>query len=252
LLELRDVRSPALLLIFFIGCTSIAPAALDLPGTEWILTEMRGAPPIAGSRVTLRFERDSAGGYSGCNWYGGDYDLQSSTIKWGDISQTMRGCLRPAGVQEQEQSYQRALHEAVVVNASEDRLTLKSANGEPLLKFARRVPAAVDPAQLLGRWRLRTIDGAPPSAPNVVITFAPGTITGFAGCRDFTSTYTARGDVIRLSSTSMASTECPASEAVMIAEGDFTTHLSEAENYRITGDQLEITTAPGHKLVFER
>ena len=246
------VRSPALFLALFIACTSAPPASIDLPGTEWILAEIHGAPPVAGSRITLRFERDAAGGYSGCNWYGGDYKVTSSNIKWGDIAQTLRGCLRPAGVQEQEKTYHRTLHQAVVVDATNERLVLRSAEGQPLLVFTRRVPAPVDPSQLIGRWRLLTIDGVPPSASNVVVTFAPGTITGFAGCRDFTSTYTAKGDVIRLTSTTMASTECNASQRVLVAEGDFTTYLSEAENYRIKGKQLELTTAPGNKLVFER
>jgi heat shock protein HslJ len=245
------MRSTALLFVLLAGCAAAPQRQVELPGTEWLLTEIRGAPLVAGSRVTLRFEPGSAGGYNGCNWYGGDYVLTGSNIKWGDISQTLRGCLQP-GIQDQERNYHRSLHEAVVVDATKDRLTLKSASGQPLLVFARRVPADVDPSQLIGRWRLRTIDGAPPAAQNVVVTFTAGTITGFAGCRDFTSTYTANGDQIRLTSTEMASTECPQNDAGIIAEGDFTTHLSESEHYRINGRQLEITTAGGHKLIFER
>jgi heat shock protein HslJ len=245
------VRIATLFALLAFACVSTPPAPIDLPGTEWVLTEIRGAAPVAGSRITLRFDDRSGGGYSGCNWYGGDYEISSLRIKWSDISQTMRGCLQP-GVQEQERSYQNTLHEAVVVDATAERLSLKSESGQPLLVFSRRVPAAVDPSQLLGRWSLRTIDGVPPTARNVVITFARGMITGFAGCRNFTSTYTAKGDEIRLTSTTMASTECPQDDAGIIAEGDFTTHLSESENYRIVGNELEITTAPGHKLVFAR
>ena len=245
------MRIATLLTLLACACVSTPTAPIDLPGTEWVLTEIRGAAPVPGSRITLRFDRGSGGGYNGCNWYGGDYEMSASRIKWSEISQTMRGCLQP-GIQEQERLYHRTLHEASVVNATSERLTLKSESGQPLLVFSRRVPAAVDPSQLIGRWSLRTVDGAPPAAQNVVITFAPGTITGFAGCRDFTSTYTAKGDEIRVTSTTMASTECPQDDAGIIAEGDFTTHLSEAENYRITADGLEITTAPGHKLVFVR
>ena len=109
-----------------------------------------------------------------------------------------------------------------------------------------------DPASLVGTsWRLLSVgDTAQTASPPATLTLAAGEIGGFAGCREYTGTYQARGDELRVTSISMRSTECGRGEAALLREGRFTGDLSESSNYRLSGDTLEVLTFPGRRLVF--
>jgi heat shock protein HslJ len=218
--------------------------AVRLEGADWILTSLRGRPPLARPQITLKFANDGAGGYSGCNWYGGKLSVTGTQIEVEEISQTMRGC--PGPIEEQEKSYHRALSEAKSFEGSRDRLILRGAGGVELLAFGRRHPRNMNPAQLVGTsWQLQ-------ANPEVTIVFARDTISGFAGCRDYTGTYRAVGDEIRIPSLAMSETECDRGNQVNVQEGDFTTDLSETTHYRLEGEMLELYAVSGRTLLFSR
>jgi heat shock protein HslJ len=218
--------------------------AVSLEGADWILTSLRGKPPLARPEITLKFAKDGAGGYSGCNWYGGKLSVTGTQIEVGEISQTMRGC--PGPIEEQEKSYHRALNEAKSFDGSRDRLILRGADGAELMAFRRREPRNMNPADLVGTsWKLQ-------ANPEVTIAFARDTISGFAGCRDYTGTYKAMGDEIRIPSLAMSETECDRGNTVNVQEGDFTTDLSETTHYRLEGNALELYAVSGRTLLFTR
>ncbi|HKG95568.1 MAG TPA: META domain-containing protein [Gemmatimonadaceae bacterium] len=229
-------------------------AALD--STEWVLASLGGAPAVAGSRVTLRFADESAGGYGGCNWYGGGYTASGASIHFASVESTARACLLPDGVGEQEARFYGALRRAASYRVAGDRLEMADSSGASIVALTRRVPAPMRPQDLVGTsWQLRSVGDTAQSAaagPPLTLHFSPTGIDGFAGCRRYTGTYEARGDEVRITSLAMASTECGAGDAALQREGRFTTDLSEASNYRLSGDSLEWLTAPGRRLVFVR
>ena len=66
-------------------------------GSTWELTELAGqaAPTGAGGRrATLIFDADTAraGGFAGCNRYGGSYTVEGSTIRFGPLAMTKMAC----------------------------------------------------------------------------------------------------------------------------------------------------------------
>ena len=224
-----------------------------LDGTEWVLVSLDGSEVIPGTRVSLEFTAEGAGGYSGCNWYGARFrSLTDSTLDLEPATSTARGCLAP-GVTEQEIGYQTALSEARSYHTRGGRLELVDPSGRVRLVFDPRAKLAQDPEQLVGTsWRLRSVSpGLGPADTTVTISFGSGTATGFGGCRDYASTYQARGDLIFVTSTTMRALECDRGLDAGQREGQFTTDLSEATYWTLTPGRLELITHGGRKLEFE-
>jgi heat shock protein HslJ len=221
------------------GC-SFHTAPLD--GREWILDSMKNQPLIEGSRITLRFERSTAGGYGSCNWYGTAVSTEQPALTFGAIEATARGCPQTA---RQEAEYFRTLGSVRSYAKSGERLLLKDHAGRVVLRFTERKALPMDPAALVNTsWRLRDSDAT--------LSFTRDGIVGFAGCRDYTGTYHARGDRISVTSIAMSATECSRGNEALRREERFTTDLSEASHYNLTATSLEITTAPGRMLRFDR
>jgi heat shock protein HslJ len=225
--------------------------AIDLDGTEWVLSSLNGQPLIAGSRVALEFERGSFGGYGGCNWYGGAYTATAGELRIGEVGGTARTCGAPAGVVQQEEAYYSALRQVATYDVVDKRLELRN-RGSVIMTLVPRARAAMDPAALVGtRWRLRAVnDTAQDAEPPITLNLMAREMGGFGGCRGYTGTYEARGDRISFPSIAMTATECGMGEAALLREGRFTTDLSEATYYRIQSNRLEIITAPGRQLMF--
>lgn len=250
-------RALVVLLLPIVGCaTPPDPGSTGtLEGTEWTLTALEGRAPLAGTRVSLEVADTTLGGYDGCNWYGGSYDADDGRLRVGPIQSTARGCLQE-GVGEQEARYHDALGRATGYRLATDVLELTGASGEVLLAFARRDPAQVDPVDLVGTaWRLEAVrspDGTAEDADTTVtVEFPePGVVRGFAGCRDYTGTWEARGDRLYFTSFHMSSLECDRGDRVIVREGDFTTHLGESTYWRFADGRLELTTHGGRRLTF--
>lgn len=227
---------------------------IDLAGTEWVLSSLNGRPPLAGTRISLDLQTDGGGGYSGCNWYGGAYRSTDSTLSFGSIESTARGCISPAGVMEQETEYHRTLSRAHSYRSRNGELEMADVSGRVTLVFAPREKRPMNPYDLVGtRWRLRTGGmNAEPADTTITLSIERGTASGFGGCRDYTATYTARGDRIAFTSISMSSTECSLGNAALLREGQYTTDLSESSYYRVSGHRLELTTVGGRTLAFSK
>lgn len=126
--------------LLFLGCAQATVPIRSLDGTEWVLSSLRGKPPIAQSNVTLKFERTSAGGYGGCNRYGGEVTAADGKFNLGLLSSTSRGCLQP-GVSDQERAYLKTLGEVITYEMVGDRLIVRDRAGKDVLTFTRMVPA---------------------------------------------------------------------------------------------------------------
>jgi len=76
---------------------NVSPAAMDIDGIEWFLTEVGGMPvsPLAGERRPfLKFDgaKKEVTGYAGCNNFFGGYDLDGSALKFGPLASTRMVC----------------------------------------------------------------------------------------------------------------------------------------------------------------
>ena len=137
--------SCAVVLTLLVSCTppnSKNPAQpvgdeFDFIGTAWVLASLGGRPILGDANVTLEFGDESFDGYSGCNWYGGNYTVTDAAINFADIASTARACATPAGVMQQEEVYGQALYEATAYRVVGDRLELRDGAGTVTLAFTR-------------------------------------------------------------------------------------------------------------------
>lgn len=134
------MRSPVLGILVLFASVILAQAQPGgLTGTEWRLVSLgpTGAEQdvVAGTTVTLRLGEDGrAGGSTGCNTYGGNYQVRGDTISFTRIVATRRACLDP-NANEQEHRFLSVLESASRFRLSSNRLTIISDRTRSVLNF---------------------------------------------------------------------------------------------------------------------
>lgn len=118
-----------------------------LTGIEWRLVSLgpTGAEQdvVPGTTVTLRLGDDGrAGGSTGCNSYGGNYQVRGDTISFSRIVATRRACL-DQNANEQEHRFLSALETSSRFRLSSKRLTIISDRTRSVLNFVNN--SAPDP-----------------------------------------------------------------------------------------------------------
>lgn len=226
---------------------------IDLKDTDWILTQLNGKRPLPNTNITLEFTDSEAGGFAGCNAYGGKYTATSDgALKFSEVAMTERLCSSPNSVMAQEQTFGRAIIDARSFGEIDDYLEIANAGGKTILTFRRREVFPMDPRALVNtQWRLLLWNGKSPLPDSTItIAFSDSPISGSAGCRNYTGTYTAKGDKIRFPSLSMREITVNCSSRLAEQEGEYTTTLSWATHYLLTAGQLKLFTARREVLVF--
>ena len=108
-------------------------------GIEWRLVSLGPAGAetevIAGTTVTLRLAEDErVSGSTGCNNYGGTYQVRGDNISFSRIVSTRRACL-DQNANEQEHRFLSTLETANRFRLSSNRLTILSDRGRSVLNF---------------------------------------------------------------------------------------------------------------------
>jgi putative lipoprotein len=120
-----------------------------LENTQWNLISF-GAPGaeqplIEGSTITLMLAGGQAGGSGGCNSYSGTYQVDGSSIAFGEITRTEKACLEE-GVTEQEQRYFEALATASAFQVDGDQLLITYDDGNGVMIFESTLSEGPPPA----------------------------------------------------------------------------------------------------------
>jgi heat shock protein HslJ len=110
-----------------------------LTGIDWRLISLGPAGSetgvVAGTTVTLRFGEDErASGSTGCNNYGGTYQVRGDNISFSRLVSTRRACL-DQNANEQEQRFLSTLGAANRFRLSSSRLTILSDRSRSVLNF---------------------------------------------------------------------------------------------------------------------
>jgi len=131
---------PMLALALAAGCRmtpaagpSAGAAGVPLENTAWTLVEIGGQPARAigsGAGPTLRLDaaEKRAGGDTGCNHYGGPYELSGTSLRLGPLVSTRRACVDEA-LNRQEAAFLRALDETRSWRIDGGTLVLSSPSG---------------------------------------------------------------------------------------------------------------------------
>lgn len=160
---------PLLIVLLLAGCVlSTAPSNTDLPGstvpmptpdagqgtatpatvenTSWQLASFAALgteiPVITDSLITLEFSANGeAAGSSGCNSYGGAYQVQEDTILFSEVASTLMACV-DEDVMQQEFDYLAALQAADRFVIAGDALTIWYDDESSMLNFVAAAPTA--------------------------------------------------------------------------------------------------------------
>jgi heat shock protein HslJ len=147
LLEVKAMRFAVLLFLgLFATVLSQAQPGRELStdqrvltGIEWRLVSLgpTGSEQdvVPGTTVTLRLGEDArVGGSTGCNSYGGSYQVRGDTISFSRIVATRRACL-DQNANAQEHSFLSALESATRFRLTSNRLTILSDRTRNVLNF---------------------------------------------------------------------------------------------------------------------
>ncbi len=110
-----------------------------LTGIDWQLVSLgpvgSETAVIAGTTVTLKLAEDErVSGSTGCNSYGGTYEVRGDNITFSRIVSTRRACL-DQNANEQEHRFLSTLETANRFRLSSNRLTILSDRGRSVLNF---------------------------------------------------------------------------------------------------------------------
>ena len=143
--------------------------SMSTDGPIWVAERLNGKPVIGlwGTALTLSTYEESAGGYDGCNRFGGSHEDGShvaqpdGTISFPGFGQTLVGC--PWGMERQSESYQEALADAKQYQVQDHRLRIRDGSGKARLVMVDKSPLVGVAEDLTGTaWRLVSTDGKTP------------------------------------------------------------------------------------------
>ena len=217
----------------------------------WQLTEMAGPDGTMVTPITiptLVFEDDAVAGNASCNQYFGGYEIDGSSISFGQLASTEMFCAEP-GVMDQEMAYLAAL--ATVDTWSMDGETLiLSAGDTALLEFI-----AISQDLAGSSWDLLAYNNGTDAfqsamidAPVTAVFAEDGALSGSAGCNTYTTTWEADGDKLVIGPVASTLMAC-ADEAVNQQEFRYLELLGLADTYRIDAATLEIFDAEGMRIL---
>jgi heat shock protein HslJ len=83
-------------------------------------------PALPDVETSIEFKDGQMSGNVGCNGFGGDYELDGDTIKFGPVMSTMMFCEEIA---DQESGTLAVFQESATISLNEDLLTITSADG---------------------------------------------------------------------------------------------------------------------------
>ncbi|MDH3754483.1 MAG: META domain-containing protein [Acidimicrobiia bacterium] len=107
----------------------------QLEPSEWVARSVKGEDVLTRfPSVTLRFDREGrVDGSSGCNQYGGTYEIEASAIIFVVGPTTRMACEEAQG--RQELRFFEALEDAAAFEIEGDELTLRDADGIEVASF---------------------------------------------------------------------------------------------------------------------
>lgn len=148
----------------------------------------------------------------------------------------------------QEQAFLANLALVASYQIAGSQLTLLDASGAAVLTFEVQVPTPLTGTL----WQATSYNNGRGAVTSLVIgteitaTFAEdGTLSGSAGCNNYTATYTVDGQQITITPVATTMMMCVEPEGIMEQEAEFIAALGTAATFSIEGDQLELRTADG-------
>jgi heat shock protein HslJ len=233
-------------LFLFTACASSATSQ-DLTEGIWLLTELNGAEPIAGTTLTAEFDQDGrVGGSSGCNSYNTTYVVDGKKLTFGEqIASTMMAC--PDPIMKQEGEFHQVLADTATYEIKGDELILSDSSGNEVARFE-----VIDQSLEGSSWQVISYNNGKEAVVSLIIgteitaNFGEdGTLTGNAGCNNYSAQYETQDDNISIETAEFTEMGCLEPEGIMEQEQLYLAALETADTYKIEGMTLDMRTSEG-------
>ena len=126
-----------LALLILTACAGGSPATIK---GQWELVSYGSAsnqiPAVPDVDTSIEFLDGQLNGNVGCNGFGGEYEVDGDTIKFGPVMSTLMFCEGPVG--EQETISLNVFQESATFVLDGDTLTVTSADGNSVIVLARK------------------------------------------------------------------------------------------------------------------
>lgn len=232
---------------------------VPLAGTRWVGSAMflggAPAPLVPQGEPTLDFPEDGRtfGGSTGCNSFGGEYELGAGAIEFGGMNMTEMACEEP--LMRQEDNVLRILSEASFFSIKDGVLTIGRLGGSTL-QFIERSVAFPD-VELTGtQWIGDTlITGGAASTVirgteiTLFIDAAASEATGSTGCNEYGASVEASRTQLTFGPVEHTEIGCQ-QDGIMEQEAFVLSVLQGELRVEISGDRLTLTAPTGDALSF--
>jgi len=223
---------------------------LPLENVRWLLASINGQalPEDVSANVLFtpadspaaQGEENSVNGSAGCNTFFGSYTAAGDTLVAGPFGLTQMMCEEEA--MQVEQSFLAGLESVQGYQITLNQLIINTAT-RSLLLYADHMPLEGPKWVLTGRG---TLDNPQPPIEGALFTANFGRQTGMpsgvksggTGCNDYSATYFATADEIKVNLPQTSQNEC--SDAQKEAEQGYFLGLNAARDYRILGNEMQV------------
>ena len=224
-------------------------APRGLTGGAWQLASFAaGRGEVAeGYEATLELDSGAAtaGGFAGCNRFGGGYQSEGDSLTFGMMHSTMMACPDEPRTR-QEQAFLAALEEVAGFAVEGDRLRLLDGQGELLMTLVPRpdhdLVGTTWEATGINNGRQAVVSVDPTGVPTATFG-SDGRVSGSGGCNRFQASYTAGDETIEIGPASATRRAC--APPVTERELWFFDALESAATWHIDRDVLELRTESG-------
>jgi heat shock protein HslJ len=227
------------------GCGGGGKDSADIEDQPWQLTSATGLTIPEGVVPSAAFTGGSVFGTAGCNKYRAPYTLDGGSLEIGEPAGTLIAC--PPPVDEFERAYLDALGQVATWELDGEELVLSDDSGDESLRY--------ELASITGNWivtGINTDDAIVSPIVSVELTalFADdGSLTGFAGCNDYTTSYTADTGNIEIEPPASTKMFCSEPEGLMDQEAAYLAALDAATQYAFNGPTMDLLDGEGKSLV---
>jgi len=223
---------------------------LPLENVRWLLASIDGQAVPEDIHANVLFtpanspaaqsEENAANGNAGCNTFFGAYTLSGDTFTAGPFGLTQMMCEDAA--MQVEQAFLAGIENAQSYQITLNQLIINTETGS-LLLYADRMPLEGPQWVLTGRGLL---DNPQPLIEGAVFTASfdrqfgrpAGVQSGETGCNDYTATYFASADQLKVNLPQSSQNAC--SDAQMEAEQGYFLGLNATRDYRILGNEMQV------------
>jgi len=204
-------------------------------------------PVLPETTVDARFSSNQIGGSAGCNRYFGSYTTgKDNRLTFAsEIGATKKACL-PL-IARQEQRYFALLSLVATWRRDDDSLLLFDNDRQPILEFAAAKRAALAESS----WQATGINNGRGGVVSRKTThlatalFTNDTISGNAGCNNFTAAYEVKGNQITIGRAVTTRKHCAEPNGIMEQEQQYLQALARAHTYALKPDRLELRDENG-------